>query len=178
MPQTCKICRHEKRQEIDQALLEGTPFRDIAGRFGTSKSALLRHKQTDIPGTLVKAKQAEEIQDADSLFERLRSLSNEARGILEEARASKDHAIALNAIGRAEKLLELEAKLLGELNNSTKVAVGINVNLPAPESKEDLAIRMMGPEQLAVKATNTANSIRKMAGLPPLVGLIENKVID
>ena len=171
MPQTCKICRHEKRQEIDQALLEGTPFRDIAGRFGTSKSALLRHKQTDIPTTLVKAKQAEEILDADSLFERLRELSNEARGILEEARASKDHAIALNAIGRAEKLLELEVKLLGELNNSTKVAVGINVN--AVEPKVDFS--QMEAREVAERAWRIANSCRQMLGLPPLV---ENKLIE
>jgi len=174
MPPTCKICRHEKRQEIDQALLEGTPFRNIAARFGTSTSALVRHKKTDIPGTLVKAKQAEEIQDADSLFGRLRSLSNEARGILKEARASKDHAIALNAIGRAEKLLELEARLLSNLNESARVAAVINVGAaePRPGSPQ------MDPVKLAERALRIANSFRQMAGLPPFVGLIENKGID
>ena len=169
MPQTCKICRHEKRQEIDQALLGGGSLRNIAQQYATSPWALHRHKQADIPATLVKAKQVEEVQDASTLFGRLRSLSNEARGILEEARASKDHSIALNAIGRTEKLLELEAKLLWQLKEAARVAVGINVNLPRHDFSG------LSNKEMAEKGLELVNEFRQMAGLPPLV---ENKVID
>jgi DNA-directed RNA polymerase subunit RPC12/RpoP len=44
MPRTCTVCRHEKRQEIDRALLVGRPLRNIAEEFGTSRMALCRHK--------------------------------------------------------------------------------------------------------------------------------------
>ena len=56
MPRTCTVCTHADRPEIDQALLTGQPLRDIAGRVGTSRSALLRHKKADIPTTVAKAK--------------------------------------------------------------------------------------------------------------------------
>ena len=161
MPRTCTVCTHDERAEIDQALLDGHPLRDIAGRFRTSRSALLRHRKADIPATLVKAKQAADDVHADSLFDRVKGLAAEAKAILEEARASGNHSVALQAIGRAEKLLELEAKLLGELNDATKVAVGINVNAPAPE----FDFRGMTNEQLAAKAERIANRLREMAGL-------------
>lgn len=177
MPQTCKICRHEKRQEIDQALLDGGSLRNIAQQYATSPWALHRHRKTDIPATLVKAKQVEEVQDASTLFDRLRSLSNEAMEILKEARTSNNHALALSAVGRAEKLLELEAKLLGELDSSTKVAVGINVNLSESSHDQDERKRISGmsAEQLAQSALQLTNTVRRMAGLPPIV---ENKTIE
>ena len=64
---------------------------------------------------------------AETLFERLKGLNRETAAILAEARAAKNNVIALQAVARAEKQLELEARLLGELNDSTKVAVGIDV---------------------------------------------------
>ena len=133
MPRTCTVCVHSERSEIDHALLAGKPFRNIAKRYGTSPTALFRHKQQDIPVALVKAKEAAAEVQADSLFDRLKGLAGEARAILEEARASKNHAIALHAIGRAAKLLELEARLLGELDDSVKVAVGVSVEPERPK---------------------------------------------
>ena len=138
--------------------MDGEPFRNIAARFGMSTSALVRHKQTDIPATLVKAKQAADDVQADSLFDRLKGLAVEAKAILEEARASGNHSVALQAIGRAEKLLELEAKLLGQLNDAAKVAVGINVN--AAEPKFDFS--GWTSEQLAAEAEQVANRLRQL----------------
>ena len=88
----------------------GQPLRDIAGRFGTSRSALLRHRKADIPATLAKAKQAADDVQGETLFEQVKGLAAEAKAILEEARASNNHSVALQAIGRAEKLLELETR--------------------------------------------------------------------
>lgn len=41
---TCSICESEARQGIEEALAAGEALRDIASRFGTSKSALGRHR--------------------------------------------------------------------------------------------------------------------------------------
>ncbi len=138
MPRTCTICRHPQRNEIDKALLAGAPLRDIARRFESSRAALFRHKQNDFPKRLAKAKQAAEEAQAGTLFERLRAINRETGKILAEARGSKRHTIALGAIARAEKQLELEARLLGELDESVKVAVGVNVQAP-PQSNYDLS---------------------------------------
>jgi len=48
MPQTCKACTSPKRKEIDKALALGGTLRDIARRFGISRSGLSRHKRDHI----------------------------------------------------------------------------------------------------------------------------------
>jgi len=117
MPQVCTICRHASRDEIDQALIAGESFRNIAKRYGTSATALFRHRSRDLPTALVKAKDASETVRADTLLERLKALNTETLTILREARATgtRDNELALKAIARAERQLELEARLLGEL---------------------------------------------------------------
>jgi hypothetical protein len=49
MPQTCSICRHPERQDIEADLRGGTPYRDIARRHNTSKDALSRHRAKHMP---------------------------------------------------------------------------------------------------------------------------------
>jgi len=44
MPRACSICTHPDREAIDTALTRGDAFRNIAPRFGTSVTALHRHK--------------------------------------------------------------------------------------------------------------------------------------
>ena len=129
MPRVCTIFTHEEREAIDGALLSETPYRHIAARFDTSTGALQRHKD-HIPQHLAKATEAAEVVQADGLLDRLQSLNTETMLILREARGSKqpDNELALKAIARAEKQLELQAKLLGELNEGTTVNV-----LVAPE---------------------------------------------
>ena len=77
MPRTCTICRHPQKAEIDEALLAGTPFRNIAKRYGTSSAALVRHKSKDLPAALVKAKQVSEEVSAESLYDRLHAINRE-----------------------------------------------------------------------------------------------------
>jgi hypothetical protein len=44
MPQSCSICRHPKRHEIEVDLRAGIPYRDIGRRRGVSKDAVARHR--------------------------------------------------------------------------------------------------------------------------------------
>src|SRR5262249_6409103 len=44
MPQTCSICRHPERDDIEAELRAGTPYRDIARQRNVSKDALSRHR--------------------------------------------------------------------------------------------------------------------------------------
>jgi hypothetical protein len=91
---------------------------------------LNRHKK-HIPARLAKASEAAEVIQADTLLARLLSLNAETMAILREARAGriKDNELALRAIARAEKQLELQGKLLGDLNDTPTV----NVLMAAPE---------------------------------------------
>ena len=125
MPRVCTVCTHTERQRIDEALVTGTSFRKIAERFGTSTTALYRHKQDHVPGHLAKAQAAEEVAQADDLLARLLLLNQETLAILREARTGheKDNELALKAIARAEKQLELQGKLVGKLQDHPTVNV-------------------------------------------------------
>lgn len=131
MPRICGVCGHERNSEINAALVAGEPYRTIAKRFGASPAAVFRHGKEHVPVAMVQAKAARVEIQADTLFDRLRAINRETQDILREARGAQNHVVALQAIGRVEKQLELEARLLGELDDSIKMAVGIHV---APQS--------------------------------------------
>ena len=52
---------------------------------------------------------------AETLWQRLKAINSETAAILAQARQSQNHVIALQAIARVERQVELEARLLGEL---------------------------------------------------------------
>ncbi len=126
MPRVCTICTHEQRPEIDAALLNGEALRDIAGRVPVSKSALARHAAEHIPAHLVKAKEAEEVTQADTLLEQVRALQTRALSILDRADHSGDLKTALSAIREARSNLELLGKLAGELQQEGTVNITVS----------------------------------------------------
>lgn len=123
MARSCSICRHADRDAIDRALVEGQPYRDIAGLYDLSKSAVERHGRSHLPATLTNAAEAEEVARADSLLAQLRALQERALGILAKAEGSGDFRTALLAIREARGCLELFARLAGELQTGTDLRV-------------------------------------------------------
>ena len=123
MPRKCTICNHGSREEINAALLGAESFRTIASRWSVSKTALLRHKADHLPASVVKAAEAKEEIRGGKLLERLLEFHRETAEILREARTTKDNQLALKAIARAEKQLEIEGRMLGELNADATVNV-------------------------------------------------------
>jgi hypothetical protein len=121
MPRVCVTCRHPERDAIDADLVSGNPLRDIAMRFGTSKSSLERHRDKCLPAHLSKAKENTEIQSASALVRDLGELTRKTSLILTRALAQKDPEVALKAIARLERQLELKARLLGELEERGNV---------------------------------------------------------
>ncbi len=75
MPRVCTICSHAERETIDRELVSGQrSLRDIAGQFGTKKSALPRHKHDHLPAAMVKGQEAREVARAGSLLDQVRNL--------------------------------------------------------------------------------------------------------
>lgn len=131
MPRRCTICTHPRREEIDRALVEGESFRNIAERFGVSLGALHRHRE-HVQDDVQQAIEAKAVRSGRSVLDRIRELNREARSLLEEARSKGRYAAAVQAIGAATRLLELEAKLLGKLDErpSVNVQMGMAVMVP------------------------------------------------
>ena len=156
---TCSICRHEQRSEIDTALIRSESLRNIAKQFGTSATALHRHKAEHIAQQIVKSQEFSDIAAASVLVKELRELTRKTGAILTRAVRQKQSDIALRAIARLEKQLELKARLLGELQerdpkSSTLTVVYVDrksaVGQSMPYEKEQLSVRENGPPQLAI----------------------------
>jgi hypothetical protein len=139
MPLRCYACDHPQRAFIDAAIVAGRTVRDIGGRVGLSKSAIDRHR-AHVPARLARAKRAREVTQADDLIDRLLELTRITRSILARAYNANDHDLALRAIARAEKQLELEARLLGELQAAPIVNV---VTAPAWQSLQSVLTRVL-----------------------------------
>ncbi len=116
MPRTCTICSHPERAEIDRALVEGSTFRNIAERYGTSATALTRHKSDHLPGHVAKAQEARQVADADDLLQQLKALRNKAISILQQAERAGDYRTALMGIREARACVEVLMEVEGELD--------------------------------------------------------------
>lgn len=137
MPQTCSVCIHPQRAEIEKALVAGEPLRDIAGRCPgsrpVSRSALHRHKQEHLPAHLAKAHEEESIGQAIDVLRQLKAINAACLEILQSSRAEKKHSISLKAVDRIERQISLQAKLLGELQDGGGPTVNV---LVAPEWRD------------------------------------------
>ena len=155
MPRPCTICHHPQREAIEQTLLTSASYRDIALQFGVSHMAVSRHKQDHLPQHLCQAHAAQEVSQADTLLAQLQTLTGETQAILREARtgATKDPELALKAIARLEKQLELQARLLGELKDGTTVNLLV---LPAWQELRTTILLALVPYPEARAAVATA----------------------
>lgn len=126
MARSCVTCAHPSLTEIDRAIVAGEPLTRVAVRFGLTESTIRRHSAEHIPDALAKSQQAADVARADSLIDRLRGLGKTTMEVLKEARDEKDGEIALKAIARCEKQIELMARLLGELNESPTVQISLS----------------------------------------------------
>jgi hypothetical protein len=128
MPRPCSICTHDRRPEIDRALVAGAESApQMAAKYRVSPDAVLRHKG-HIPRRLVTAQDAQDVADADDLLGQVRTLQERAVTLLDKAERAGDYRTALAGIGQARGCLELLAKLLGELDERPVVNL-----LVAPE---------------------------------------------
>jgi len=130
MPRKCTICEHEQVEEINKEIVKGIPLRDIANQFNVNHSTIYRHKD-HIPQQLTKAKEAQDIAQADNLLFQVEQLNEKAWELLSKAENSGQLKTALQGIREAKGCLELLAKLQGELQQEGTV----NITL-APEWME------------------------------------------
>ena len=147
------MCDHPHRHSIDEALVTGAPYRSVAKRFELSESSVYRHKTGHLPAHLLKAREVEEVAQADDLLEQVRDLQAYALDILERAEKAGDLRTALAAISQARGNLELLGKLAGELDERPVV----NLNL-SPEWLElrTVIVGALEPHPAAHRAVLTA----------------------
>jgi len=137
MPRTCTICKSPCRDEVDRALLAGTSHQDIARHTSLSRWAIRRH-ETHLPALLARSNKAAEVARADDLVSQLQKLTEDARRIQEKAERSNNFGAALGAIRELVRIVELLAKLRGELISERRTTNVLNLSLDA-ETAERIA---------------------------------------
>lgn len=156
MSMTCTICRHNQVDEINKQLLNGSSLRDIARHFDTTKDALSRHKTNCISTLLSKSKEIMVLADAESLSRFLMDEFTDIKKIKEQAIKGDNHELALKAVDRSLKTLELGSKIAGilrdrEINITNQQQLNITNNLEWIRLREKI-VRLLQPYPDALKA--------------------------
>lgn len=147
----CAICKHPRRQEIDELLIRGESARSIEKRFHVSDTTALRHKANHLVPVLSGAFEAREVAYgqglADSIqgsvqgqLREMRRCVDEAGAILADAKQQKNPELALKAIRELSvshreirASLELLGRLTGELDQApARNQVQVAILIPAP----------------------------------------------
>lgn len=155
MPQTCSICRHPERADIDAVLLAGEPFRHIAARTGTSTTALQRHR-SHIPVALADAvtdaRRVATVVAGDTLLDQVAQLRDEARDLMALARRDGDYRTAMQGITTALRCIDLFAELDNQLDRRASVNIIVTPEWQAVRGRLIAALEPFPEAGLAVSA--------------------------
>jgi len=127
MPRVCTVCSHPQRKEIDRALTEmSASNRRIASQHDVSERAIRDHKANHLAVRMLKAVERREeadIRTAIDVVGQLKAINGAALSVLKDARDARDGELALKAIDRIQRQIELQAKLIGELSDGNTVNI-------------------------------------------------------
>jgi hypothetical protein len=150
---TCAICHHHRRDSVDKALLLGEQLKAVARRYAVSDDALGRHRKHM---QMVIAKAAAQVEQRDlaygsALLAEIARIRADAERLQVESERRRDVRSALRAIHERLAVVELEAKLSGQLETVQK-NVTINLQTLSPEETLEYArdiLEFFGPAATA-----------------------------
>lgn len=111
LPRACTVCSHPMREHIEEDLIRGAPLRNIAEQYGLSVTALHRHKGSHLPELLLKAREEEESELAESIYEQVEALRRRTLAILERAEREGALKTALQAVRELRGILALAYRI-------------------------------------------------------------------
>lgn len=150
MPRTCTVCSHDQRGAIEQEIAATTSAQKISALFRVSPDAVQRHKAEHLPKTLTDARKADDDERALDVVKQLRVINGVSLQILNEARQGKDPQTALKAVDRIHRQIELQAKLLGQLDDRPQMNVVVSPEWAAIRATVLVALRPYPEARVAV----------------------------
>ncbi len=134
MARTCTICTHHRHDSMDKLLLRGEQLNAVARRYSVSEDALGRHKRHM---QLVIAKAAalgdqKDVAYGSTLISEIGRIRADAERLQLESERRQDVRGALRAIHERLAIVELEAKLSGQIETGQR-NVTINVQSITPD---------------------------------------------
>lgn len=111
MPPTCTCCSHPDRIALDKALAAGESLRIIAQRYGTSATALFRHRR-HAGQAIVKAAERREEKIGDTVLAGLARCQAKAWELLSRMEAEGDHRGSVVALREYRETFEAVDRIL------------------------------------------------------------------
>ncbi len=127
----CSICHHPFKIEIDKQILDGTPLSAIEGQFGINRKSLMNHRDDCITSDMAKAaedEQEEAKERGEDLWTQLKELRTRTQAILDKVEAGASYKTALSAIRELTRLLELQARIQGQID-ANRITINQQVNI-------------------------------------------------
>jgi chaperonin cofactor prefoldin len=131
MSRKCSICNHNRRQEIERALLRGESHHAVAQQFTISRGAVARHLK-HVSTALTQAQEVEE--NGKSILRRVGELILQAEQVKARANREGDYRTALAALREMTRLVELQARLTGELHEKHETKI-VNLTFDAETAR-------------------------------------------
>lgn len=117
--------------------------------FGLTWYSIRRHKKAGhVSRTLRKARAAAEVIDADKMVRELRQLITDAERIGKKAENARQYAAAIAAVRELRGVLELIAKLTGQLDESARVNILVQRQQAAESEQLTMIERLTLAEQI------------------------------
>jgi len=107
---TCTICRHPQLAEIHDAIIRGVPFRNIGKQFGVGWQSVRKHKLNCMPRLLEQAQTEKQLEESENIGDLVGKWYREISELYEQAKEQQDIRLALAAVDRALKCIELVQK--------------------------------------------------------------------
>ena len=126
MVRACTICTHKDVDEINRRVVSGDSIAEIARNFGLSDDALRRHADKHIPKFIIASPSAKEVTEADLLLKKIEEYEGDAKRYRDMAEANGDIEIALKAVDRALKCIELSSKVRGLIQDQPQINILVN----------------------------------------------------
>ncbi|MDW7729704.1 MAG: hypothetical protein SCJ94_06815 [Bacillota bacterium] len=120
MARTCTICNHRKRQEIEGDLQRGVSLRTLADQSGTSKSALLRHKNNCLPLNLTIQGSVEGIKNGPDPLQRVENLIGRLELMTRKLEKPKSAPLFYQGCRELTRCLELAERMKAHYLNEYK----------------------------------------------------------
>jgi hypothetical protein len=145
MAQTCSICRHPRRDEVERSILGNIPYRRIAELFQVSISGLSRHKE-HVPAALLGAARAARNEEESELSKATTAMLAEMRGFQKKLKRSGQRNTAatcdllLKISREIRALLELRSRLVTPRMNQSQRS------MPAQDQPDEDAAEITADE--------------------------------
>ena len=113
----CTVCNHPSRPEIDRALIDAVPYRNLAATHGLSVSALCRHTRHLRHQLVLQERRTEQTQ-VSQFLEKLELLEARLNRLFRKAEESRSLSVSLGCLQESLRILTLQEKVRHSLRGT------------------------------------------------------------